>query len=214
MHSANQMNGTQGSGGIDLSTLSPGFADIVHDSQSVFRALLDALSRPGRIVEIDASLRGVPGDEPVPPAAFAALLALADYSTPVMLQRPNRALSDALRFHTGAPLTVDPAQAVFAYLHDAYSLPPLDTFSSGEPETPESSAMLLIRVESLGRGRPVSWRGPGIRETQTVCIEGLPERFWSERAALAPQFPCGIDCYLLAGSSLIGLPRTTVVEVD
>ena len=52
-------------------------------------------------------------------AAFAALLALADYSTPVLLQHEHRGLSDALRFHTGAPLTHDHAQAVFAYLHDA-----------------------------------------------------------------------------------------------
>ena len=29
--------------GIDLATLTPGFNDTVHDSQGVFRALLDAL---------------------------------------------------------------------------------------------------------------------------------------------------------------------------
>jgi alpha-D-ribose 1-methylphosphonate 5-triphosphate synthase subunit PhnH len=213
MHEATQFNGVQGSGGIDLSTLSPGFADIVHDAQSVFRALLEGLSRPGRIVELDATPAAVAGDDPVPAAAFAALLALADYSTPVMLQRPNRALSDALRFHTGAPLTTDPAQAVFAYMHDAHAILPLESFSLGEPETPEQAVTLFVRVESLDGGRPLVWRGPGIRDTQAVCIEGLPESFWSERAALAAQFPCGIDCYLLAGSSLIGLPRTTLVEV-
>jgi alpha-D-ribose 1-methylphosphonate 5-triphosphate synthase subunit PhnH len=201
--------------GIDLATLTPGFIDTVHDSQGVFRALLDALSRPGKIVSIDAMLPRLEQREntQVPPAAYAALLALADYSTPVLLQHEHCALSDALRFHTGAPVTADCAQAVFAYLHDAGSMPPLDAFSMGEPETPESAAMLFIRVDSLVDGEPMTWRGPGIRETQAVHIGGLPASFWHERALLASEFPCGIDCYFVQGGSVIGLPRTTRVEV-
>lgn len=200
---------------IDLTTLTPGFADTVHDSQGVFRALLEALSRPGKIVSIDAVLPGLEQQEHtyVPLAAYAALLALADYSTPVLLQYEHRALSDALRFHTGAPVTVDCAQAVFAYLHDAGSMPSLDTFSIGEPETPENAAMLFIRVDSLVDGEPMTWRGPGIHGIETVHIAGVPASFWHERALLASQFPCGIDCYFVQGGSVIGLPRTTRVEV-
>ena len=111
---------------IDLSTLTPGFTDTVHDSQRVFRSLLEALSRPGTIQSLDAGMPGyavsqVSSEEGVPLAAFAALLALADFSTPVHLPPECRALADAVRFHTGAPLTHDHAQAVFAYLHDAGS---------------------------------------------------------------------------------------------
>ncbi|MDB5789720.1 phosphonate C-P lyase system protein PhnH [Caballeronia mineralivorans] len=201
--------------GIDLATLTPGFSDTVHDSQGVFRALLDALSRPGKIVSIDAVLPGFEqdGGTHVPMAAFAALLALADYSTPVLLQHEHRGLGDALRFHTGAPLTLDLARAVFAYLHDAGSMPPLDAFSLGDPETPENGAMLFIRVDSLEHGTPMTWRGPGIRDKQTVHIAGVPASFWHERALLASEFPCGIDCYFVHGGSVIGLPRTTRVEV-
>src|SRR5476649_1652777 len=199
---------------IDLATLTPGFADTVHDSQGVFRALLDALSRPGKIVSIDAVLPSL-NDEGahVPLAAYAALLALADYSTPVLLQHEHRALSDALRFHTGAPLTHDHAQAVFAYLHDAESMPPLDVFSLGDHEAPENAAMLFIRVDSLTDGTPMAWRGPGIRDSHVVHLSGVPDSFWHERALLASQFPCGIDCYFVHGGSVVGLPRTTRVEV-
>ncbi|OXC75452.1 phosphonate C-P lyase system protein PhnH [Caballeronia sordidicola] len=204
--------------GIDLATLTPGFNDTVHDSQGVFRALLDALSRPGKIVSIDAVLPDLEQDGStaaahVPMAAFAALLALADYSTPVLLQHEHRGLSDALRFHTGAPLTQDHAQAVFAYLHDAGSMPPLDAFSIGDPETPENAAMLFIRVDSLDDGTPMTWRGPGIRDSHAVHISGVADSFWQERARLASQFPCGIDCYFVHGGSVIGLPRTTRVGV-
>jgi alpha-D-ribose 1-methylphosphonate 5-triphosphate synthase subunit PhnH len=202
---------------IDLSMLTPGFTDTVHDSQRVFRSLLEALSRPGTIQSLDAGMPDyaasqVASEEGVPLAAFAALLTLADFSTPVHVPAESRALGDAVRFHTGAPLTDDHAQAAFAYIHDAACLPPLASFSTGKPETPQDAAMLFVRVESLTEGAPKVWRGPGIRDAATVRIAGLPDRFWTEHQALAAQFPCGIDCYLVAGESLIGLPRTTRVE--
>ncbi len=49
-------------GSIDLATLTPSFNDTVHDSQGVFRALLNAFSRPGKIVSIDAVLPGLDQD--------------------------------------------------------------------------------------------------------------------------------------------------------
>ncbi|SAL40222.1 carbon-phosphorus lyase complex subunit [Caballeronia telluris] len=213
MHAVNRTNRTDRMI-IDMASLLPGFRDVVHDSQAVFRALLDALARPGSIVSIDAALGETAPRARVQRAAFASLLALADYSTPVYLHDDDRALGDAVRFHTGAPLTANRAQAVFAYVNDARTMPSLDSFAAGEPESPENAATLFIQVDSLDAGTPLTWRGPGIREARTVAIDGLPPRFWHERAALAALFPCGIDCYFVAGGSLVGLPRTTHVEVN
>ncbi|MBV8260890.1 MAG: phosphonate C-P lyase system protein PhnH [Paraburkholderia sp.] len=197
-----------------LAALAPGFDDPVHDTQAVFRTLLDALARPGTIGVIETRL---PAAE-VPAAraglaAFAALLTLADYATPVWLAQPDAALAAALRFHAGAPLAEAPREAAFAYVHEAATLPPLDAFASGTPESPEQSATVFVRVEALTGGAPLSLRGPGIETTRSIAPVGLPERFWRERAALAPHFPCGIDFYLVCGDSLIGLPRTTLVEM-
>jgi alpha-D-ribose 1-methylphosphonate 5-triphosphate synthase subunit PhnH len=198
---------------IALSTLTPGFADPVHDTQAVFRTLLDALSRPGTIGVIHDALPEL-RNTPVEPAAFAALLTLCDYATPVWLAQPDIALASALRFHTGAPLVDAPAEAAFAYLHDAGELPPLESFAPGSAESPEQSATLLIRIDALTGGAPVALRGPGIREVETISPAGLPARFWHERATLAPLFPCGIDCYLVCGTRVIGLPRTTEAKVN
>ncbi|MDR5746723.1 phosphonate C-P lyase system protein PhnH [Caballeronia sp. LZ029] len=204
---------------IDMTRLVPGFNDTVHDAQRVFRALLDALSRPGSIVAIDAALpdnhamRDALGGR-VPLAAFASLLALTDYSTPVFIEREDDVLGDALRFHASAPLTRDRREAAFAYIDDARGMPSLDAFSHGDPEAPEDSATLFIRVPSLTEGEPLVWRGPGIAQSRMVGIAGLSRDFWRERAALTALFPCGIDCYFVAGGSLVGLPRTTHVEVN
>jgi alpha-D-ribose 1-methylphosphonate 5-triphosphate synthase subunit PhnH len=196
-----------------LSTLAPGFADPVHNTQAVFRTLLDALSRPGTVGVIENVLpegRATRAEL----AAFAALLALCDYATPVWLAQPDTALGSALRFHTGAPLVDEPGQAAFAYIHDASALPPLESFALGAAESPEQSVTLLIRVDALTGGAPIVLSGPGIQHTATIAPVGLPEHFWRERAALAPLFPCGVDCYLVCGARLIGLPRTTQAKVN
>ncbi|MFM0238787.1 phosphonate C-P lyase system protein PhnH [Paraburkholderia phytofirmans] len=196
-----------------LSTLTPGFADPVHDTQAVFRTLLDVLSRPGTVGMVENVLPEM-RDTSAELAAFAALLALCDYATPVWLAQPDMAFASALRFHTGAPLVDEPGQAAFAYIHDAGAMPPLESFALGAAESPEQSVTLLIRVEALTGGAPVVLSGPGIQHTATIAPVGLPEHFWRERAALAPLFPCGVDCYLVCGARLIGLPRTTQAKVN
>jgi alpha-D-ribose 1-methylphosphonate 5-triphosphate synthase subunit PhnH len=139
---------------------------------------------------------------------------LCDYSTPVWLAQPDAALASALRFHTGAPLVDDVHDAAFAYIHDAALMPELEHFSLGAAETPEQSVTMLIRVEALSGGPQIVLSGPGIEHTATISPVGLPEHFWRDRATLAPLFPCGIDCYLVCGSKLIGLPRTTQAKVN
>ncbi|WP_345814984.1 phosphonate C-P lyase system protein PhnH [Paraburkholderia sp. PREW-6R] len=198
---------------IALSTLTPGFADPVHDTQRVFRTLLDALSRPGTIGIVDNVLPEVRASRAAR-AAFAALLTLCDYATPVWLAQADTALGSALRFHTGAPLVDEPQDAVFAYIHDASALPALESFALGAAESPEQAATVLIRVDALNGGAPIVLSGPGIQHSATIAPLGLPEHFWRERAALAPLFPCGIDCYLVCGYELLGLPRTTQAKVN
>jgi alpha-D-ribose 1-methylphosphonate 5-triphosphate synthase subunit PhnH len=205
---------------LSLDVLAPGFADPVHDTQAVFRTLLNALSRPGTIETIETPLpvaeaAGAADDTPrAGLAAFAALLALADYATPIWLAQPDAALAAALRFHADAPLAATPRDAAFAYVHDAAALPPLEAFACGSAESPEQSATVFVRVDALTGGAPLTLSGPGIQTTQPFAPIGLPASFWQERAALAPLFPCGIDFYFVCGAQIVGLPRTTRVEVN
>jgi alpha-D-ribose 1-methylphosphonate 5-triphosphate synthase subunit PhnH len=201
---------------VSLDALAPGFANPVQDTQAVFRTLLDTLARPGTVGTIDTPLPAAAGNDPARAglAAFASLLTMCDYATPVWLAQPDAGLEAALRFHADAPIAATPADAVFAYVHDAAALPPLDTLPIGTPESPEHSVTVFVRVDALTGGTPLTLSGPGIDGNITIAPAGLPERFWSERASFAPLFPCGPDFYLVCGASLIGLPRTTHVEVN
>ena len=67
---------------MNTSTLSPGFADPVADAQSCFRAVLDAMARPGRICIRSGTMAAPP---PLCAAAAAVLLTLVDHETPLWL---------------------------------------------------------------------------------------------------------------------------------
>lgn len=203
----------------DWSELQPGFADPVHDAQGVFRAVLDALARPGLLRSVGGRLSH---SNEASVAARATLLALADATTSVWLQTPLAEVASALRFHTGAPLLSGDAElpsAQFALLTDPANCPALERFAFGSAESPEHSATLIVDVPTLAEGHTgngglhLRLRGPGIKTHADVTVGGLNIAFWQARAALAPRFPAGLDLLIAAGDSVLGLPRTTHVEV-
>lgn len=190
---------------------SPGFSAPVADSQSAFRAMLSALSAPG-VVETITAAHEAPA--PIGPALGAACLTLLDYDTPVWLDPTLDARAVAwLAFHTGVPVVYQPERAVFAIILSSKDMPPLDRFNLGSDEAPESGTTLLVQVPDLREGRGLHWSGPGIASRRAVSIDGLTPAFWTGRHALAPLSPRGLDVFFFAGERVIGLPRTTRVEV-
>jgi alpha-D-ribose 1-methylphosphonate 5-triphosphate synthase subunit PhnH len=193
-------------------TLAPGFDDPVQQSQQAFRALLDAMARPGRVTTVETET-GHP--EGLAPALAAALLTLADLDTPVWLGPgfDTDAMKTWLRFHSGAPLAAKPDQAAFALL-DAAKMPALETFSFGTDESPERGATLLIQVPGLTGANAMTWCGPGIKESVSMPFCGVDQTIWRQRAALAIEFPRGVDLYLGCGRDLVALPRSTAISFE
>ncbi|HEX3499342.1 MAG TPA: phosphonate C-P lyase system protein PhnH [Stellaceae bacterium] len=192
---------------IDAARLAPGFGDPVHDAQATFRAVLDAMAHPGRLVELPARLAA---PAPLGEAAIAVVLTLCDVETPLWLDPGLAPSADYLRFHCGVPLT-SPDLAHFALIGDPHAMPPLDAFALGSDEYPDRSTTLIIEVEQLQAGRGMILSGPGIADTARLAVSSFPERFWAERQLLAELFPRGLDVILTCGSLLAALPRTTRV---
>lgn len=193
-------------------TPAAGFDDPVQQSQQAFRALLDAMARPGRITTVETEVGHPDG---LAPALAAALLTLADLDTPVWLGPgfDSDVITTWLRFHSGAPLAAQPAQAAFVLL-DAAQMPALQTFSFGTDESPERGATLLIQVSGLAGATAMTWKGPGIRDGIAMPFCGLDKSVWQQRAALAVEFPRGLDLYLGCGRDLVGLPRSTAISFE
>lgn len=186
------------------------FANPVFDSQRTFRELLQAMARP-------AVPRALPVLPPSPvsiaPAAMAIVLTLCDATTSLWLQHPEDEAARHVRFHAGLKRVEPQQQADFALIADPASMPPLATFALGDPRYPDRSASVIVQVAGIDassiRKDGKTFAGPGIRDTETVAIDGLPADFWQQRAALAARLPLGIDLFFVAGQHVLALPRTT-----
>ena len=194
-------------------TLSSGFADPVIDAAHGFRAILDAMARPGTIHGVGAALDP---SAPFERAAAAVLLTLTDHDTPVWL--PASVGEEARRwlaFHAGAPVVVERSRAAFAWLPGPEAALPLDGWAIGEPAYPDRSTTLLIEVARLvggsGVDSGVELSGPGIDGTALLDVT-LPDDLLAARAALRPLHPLGLDLIVTCGDRLAALPRTTRVR--
>jgi alpha-D-ribose 1-methylphosphonate 5-triphosphate synthase subunit PhnH len=186
-------------------TLSPGFADPVVDAQRCFRAVLDAMARPGHLHRI-ATLAP---PAPLGRAAAALLLTLVDQETPLWLDPATVAARAWIEFHCGAPVVEDPRHATFAL---TFGLPDLAQFSPGTHEAPEQAATVILEVSAFGAGRRWRLSGPGLQHSLTLAVDGLPADFAARWQRNRAQFPCGVDLVLCAGDMLTALPRSVTIE--
>jgi alpha-D-ribose 1-methylphosphonate 5-triphosphate synthase subunit PhnH len=188
--------------------LLPAFADPVMGSQQVFRAVLDAMARPGSVAELDVSLTA---PAPLNLATTALLLALVDGETPLWLDgaAATGAVMDYARFHCGCRLTAGPRDAAFAVIADVAQMPSLSSFAAGNDEYPDRSATLIVQVPSLTGGRALGLTGPGIHDKAKLAVAGLPSAFsdwWRDNQVM---FPCGVDMIFTNGKRVVALPRST-----
>ena len=192
-------------------TLTAGFANVGLDSQQAFRAVLEAIAHPGRILTVRGPATPPP---PLDTATTAVALTLLDFETPVWLDA--RAASEEtvayLRFHCGAPLAPAPAAARFAIVAAPERVPDLTAFDVGSDARPDRSATLLVQVRALTAGRGRRLTGPGINGEVRLEVEGLLDGFWQQWRAQGATFPRGVDVLLCAGDRLAALPRTTRAE--
>lgn len=188
-----------------MTHMTPGFADPVLDAQASFRAILEAMSRPGRVQRMRARITP---PAPLCNAAAAALLSLADADTPLWLDAGD-AVAEWLRFHCGAPVTPNLKEARFVLVCDV--APSLEMLDIGSDEDPQLGATLILQVDGLVAGDGWRLTGPGIHHEHRLRVLGAPAGFVFAWAANHALFPRGIDVLLCAGDSIVALPRSVMI---
>ncbi len=187
---------------IDL----PGFADPVLESQACFRAVLDAMARPGTL---HVAGTGLAPPAPLVPSAAAVLLTLVDGETPLFAAPGFAPARDWIGFHCGA-VPVDAVGEAGFVLAD--TLPDLAAVNAGTDESPDAAATIILQVAAIGSGRRLRLSGPGLRVKQALEVTGLPDDFPALWAANHALFPRGADLLLCCGTTLAALPRSVRVE--
>jgi alpha-D-ribose 1-methylphosphonate 5-triphosphate synthase subunit PhnH len=185
-----------------MSVLLPGFADPVLDAQRAFRAVLEAMSRPGTLHPAGGELRA---PSPLAPATAAVLLTLADADTPVWLAAPFAEARDWIAFHCGATIVPRAADAAFAVAPEMIDLAALNT---GSDEIPEDGATLILQLGAFDRGKKLRLAGPGLATPVTLAVDGVGEKFLAAWEANHALYPRGVDLILCAGETLAAFPRS------
>jgi alpha-D-ribose 1-methylphosphonate 5-triphosphate synthase subunit PhnH len=197
---------------VEAETIDGGFANPVFDAQSVFRAIMDAMARPGTVQPI-----GGPARPPAPlsPVAGAVALTLCDHDTPLWLDpalQASPAAKSWLGFHTGAPWAGTPADAHFALVSKPGDLIALENFAQGSQEYPDRSTTLILQLDSLVSGADLLLEGPGIEKMAMAAPTPLPRHFVEQWKQNRGRFPRGVDVILAAPEGIACLPRTTRIK--
>ncbi len=187
---------------METTTLTGGFASPPIDAACAFRAIMEAMARPGTLHDLD----GCTPPAPLAPATGAVILTLCDADTPIYLAGnadcPD--VRDWIAFHTGAPLT-GPEHCMFAF-GTWGDLMPLNRFPAGCAEYPDRSSTLVAQSEKLcPEGATLT--GPGI-QTQAQLSVPDPHLLQANHA----QYPLGVDFIFTCGTQIAALPRSTEVN--
>ena len=175
-------------------SLHPVPSDFEVRCNATFDAVMWALARPGMMRDL-------------PQAGLAQVVeALIDRECAVHC--PDEALGTLAR-RTGAELVgIGAADHVFAETVTA-EMP--DCLACGSDLHPEGGATLVANAV-FGTGQRLRMTGPGVDGEMVASIGGLPGDFWQRRAR-AMRYPMGFEMLLVDGERLIGVPRSTMVEV-
>ena len=193
----------------NVAAMHGGLSNPVMQSQAIFRVIMDAMARPGKVISTTTD-----AEPPAPLNALAgAILAtLADADTPLWLDQhlsSQKSLKDWLTFQVGAPFAVEPSQATFAVLSQADRLPSLEIFAQGEQDYPDRSTTLIIQVEHLSNDPVWALHGPGIKDTAHLSVQPISPLFLGQWADNNSLFPRGVDIILVSSDAIACLPRTT-----
>lgn len=180
---------------MSLAMLSPDADEIF--ANAGFDALMWALARPGTI-------------QALPSSSLTAIIAsLIDrectfYTTEHDLAAPLAA--------TGArPVRLGEADYVFARLGESHEIAPMARLKTGNLLYPDESATLIVPAR-IGEGLHLKLSGPGVDGAVQVSIGGIDRAFWDLRETHI-RYPLGFDLYVVDGNRVIGIPRSTKVEV-
>ncbi|RUW26651.1 phosphonate C-P lyase system protein PhnH [Mesorhizobium sp. M4B.F.Ca.ET.215.01.1.1] len=197
---------------METQAIEGGFADPVFNAQTVFRAVMDAMARPGSVQPLPALARP---PAPLSATSGAVALALCDNDTPLWLDPALQAEAPVrswLGFHTGAPLANTPADAHFAIIARPAEMMALDGFSQGTQEYPDRSTTLILVVSDLASGVPLLLEGPGIEKMAMLAPAEMPRHFIEQWKQNSQRFPRGVDIILAAPDGVACLPRTTRIK--
>jgi alpha-D-ribose 1-methylphosphonate 5-triphosphate synthase subunit PhnH len=165
-------------------------------TNETFRALMWSLSYPGRAHALeDASLERI---------AQTLLDLEVSYCT------PDDLLDFKLRATGAKRKSILEADYLFYSSLTEKDIFELHTAKRGNSLYPDESALVIVSA-NFNRGPMISLTGPGIKSKQRLQVD-MPVTFWQVRNE-AQHYPLGWDVLLCDEQSIIGIPRSSHLEI-
>ena len=175
--------------------------DPVDDTRVTFRALLDAMSRPGTVESVPAR------------ADHAVVSTLVDHEITVATDDDElrTALSEQGRLDAAAP---DAADIVHARDYTGFDV---TACKRGSLVEPSNGATVVYAVDAVVPTTDtdmttVALTGPGVDGTTTLSVP-LPETELTAIADAQADYPRGVDAVFAAEETVAAVPRSVHMEV-
>jgi len=195
----------------------------VHDTQRIYRQLLDVMARPGKLANISDHSRHIERATDLSPGLIAIALTLIDREVTFAVHTVNnRSVENYLQVKTMSQVApIDSADYVF--IEQALDQSDIESFveqmKAGTLQNPHLSSTVILRVEALTIDRvessdlQLTLSGPGIKEFRRCFVRGFSPTWLEARYKKNKEFPIGIDMILVTGDGdMMALPRTTKIE--
>jgi alpha-D-ribose 1-methylphosphonate 5-triphosphate synthase subunit PhnH len=190
--------------------------DDIARHQKNFRRLLTALSRPGRLVRLDA----LDGRSPLAAAsAIGECLLDTEVSLCVIGRGDFQSFQTALVTATQAQ-TASLAEADFVFILGAQSQGLVRRAGRGRLEAPEEGATLVYCLDSMSPSAPERLRirltGPGIAGQDGIAPEmgGVSTEEFRLLMEVNADYPLGVDAFFIRpDGELMGLARSTRIRM-
>ena len=174
--------------------------DFVYDTQAAFRLLLEALSNPGRIVELGPLARKLGGAYAMPLTVAAVLLdnevSFAVCGSPALAEK----ITELTLAKTAA---VSKADYIFV-TENADWQEAVQAAKCGTLRDPHKSATVILCTADLQAGKLQRISGPGIKAVQAALGKRDEQEY---------EYPLGLDFFVLdQRGCLMGIPRKTRIE--
>lgn len=183
--------------------------DFVYDTQVAFRLLLEALSNPGRIVELGTLAQKLGGAFAMP-LTIAAVLVDNEVSFAVC---GSDVLAEKITELTLAkPAALNEADYIFV-TEGADWQAAVQAAKCGTLRDPHQSATVILCVADLQVGKLQRLSGPGIKDVQEIIMCPELQAALSKRDEQEYEYPLGLDFFALdQRGCLMGIPRKTRIE--
>lgn len=183
--------------------------------QAIYRVLLNAMTHPGRCHSIDSD-HDDRGEYWLPVQVASCLMdhevtfALTDH----LMENMGRRITEK----TGSQITDWPL-ADFILIDGGSSHGRAEEAKRGSLAYPDNGATMLYCISKILQPSKsdlnrIRLSGPGIEHPMSPQVEGLDEVEYRLLREINNAYPLGVDAFVINDNHIMGLPRSTRIEVE